>query len=260
MSEKQMLHFYSQQGEDIFIYKQLINKACPDGVFVEIGGYDGITYSNTKFFEDHLGFRGILIEPTKYYENMKNNRPNCDCYNVAVGYTNEPILFVGDNPCAGALETMSLDAIEYHHKTSDRYLVNADTFGNILHKSSLKYVDLMSIDVEGGEYMVLITMDWTIPVYIIIIECHLHDEEKNELCRKLLIEKGFTFFKGFCANEFWVNNNYFRKDLLYDKCITENIMEKHDLLFHFLANHCVKESFIAVDDNYLLEKIMKNEE
>jgi len=250
------INFYSQQGEDIFIYKHLINAICNDGIFVEIGGYDGVTYSNTKFFEDYLGFRGVLIEPTKYYENMKHNRPNCDCYKLAVGYTNEPILFVGDTPCAGALDTMSPDALVAHHTKSEKYLVEADTFGNILHKSNITYVDLMSIDVEGGEHMVLSTMDWNIPVYTIIIECNPQDKAKNELCRNLLTEKGFTFFKSFCGNEFWVNPNYPRKDRLYIEGNSEVAFKSYDLNFRHLAVHCLKEAFIAVDDKYLLEKTM----
>ena len=56
--------YYSQQGEDIYIYYNFINKICTDGIFIELGAMDGITYSNTKFFEDKLQFTGTLIEPT----------------------------------------------------------------------------------------------------------------------------------------------------------------------------------------------------
>jgi hypothetical protein len=61
-----MLTFYSQQGEDMYVYKKFINKVANDGIFVELGGLDGITYSNTKFFEDTLSFSGLLIEPTQH--------------------------------------------------------------------------------------------------------------------------------------------------------------------------------------------------
>jgi hypothetical protein len=36
--------FYSQQGEDVYIYKNFINKVSPDGIFVELGAMDGICY------------------------------------------------------------------------------------------------------------------------------------------------------------------------------------------------------------------------
>ncbi len=41
--------FYAQQGEDVYTLFNFINKVTPDGIFVEIGGFDGLTYSNTKF-------------------------------------------------------------------------------------------------------------------------------------------------------------------------------------------------------------------
>lgn len=55
------MNFYSQQGEDIYIYRNFINKQVPDGIFVELGAMNGVTYSNTKFFEDTLKMSGTLI-------------------------------------------------------------------------------------------------------------------------------------------------------------------------------------------------------
>ena len=76
--------FYSQLGEDLFIFKNFINKIVKDGIFIELGALDGIKYSNSKFFEDELGFTGILIEPTKNYQKLIINRPNCINLNIAI--------------------------------------------------------------------------------------------------------------------------------------------------------------------------------
>ena len=57
------LLFYSQQGEDELVYEKYINRRRLDGIYLELGALDGIRYSNTKFFEDELGFSGVLIEP-----------------------------------------------------------------------------------------------------------------------------------------------------------------------------------------------------
>ena len=66
--------FYSQHFQDFFIFRNFINQKC-DGIFVEIGGNDGNTYSNTKFFEDNLGFTGMLIEPhPEQFKNMKKKQ------------------------------------------------------------------------------------------------------------------------------------------------------------------------------------------
>uniref|UniRef100_A0A6C0HAN4 Methyltransferase FkbM domain-containing protein n=1 Tax=viral metagenome TaxID=1070528 RepID=A0A6C0HAN4_9ZZZZ len=101
-----MNYFYSQQGEDIYIYNNFINKIVPDGTFIELGAVDGVIYSNTKFFEDKLKFSGTLIEPTNQYANLIQNRPNCNCYNVAVNYTNEKVKFLGNFATAGLVPWM----------------------------------------------------------------------------------------------------------------------------------------------------------
>ena len=57
-----------------------------DGYFVELGANDGITQSNTKYFELHKGWTGVLIEPSPtQYAQLKKSRSkrskffNCAC-------------------------------------------------------------------------------------------------------------------------------------------------------------------------------------
>ena len=212
-----------------------------DGIFVELGAVDGLTYSNTKFFEDSLKFSGTLIEPTKQYLNLIQNRPNCKNYNIAVNYTKSKVKFLGDSFTAGLVETMDDKFKTHWHPESQEYYVDGEPFSDILHKSNLTYIDLLSIDVEGGEEVVLKTMDFTIPVYVICIELDGHNVEKDERCRQILINNGFYFDKRICINEFWVNHSYYRKELLYDnkKQPFRNMNELGN--FIFLAPHCAQE-------------------
>ena len=39
-------------------------------VYLEIGADDGVRFSNCKFFEDHLNWKGIAVEARK--KHMKN--------------------------------------------------------------------------------------------------------------------------------------------------------------------------------------------
>jgi hypothetical protein len=65
--------YYSQSQQDKFLYEKFF-KDKKDGVFVEIGAYNGIVYSNTKFFEE-LGWSGICIEPIEdVFKELKKNR------------------------------------------------------------------------------------------------------------------------------------------------------------------------------------------
>ena len=238
------MNYYSQQGEDIYINRNFINNQVPDGIFVELGAMNGITYSNTKFFEDTLKMSGTLIEPTNQYFELLNNRPNCKNYNTAVNYTKNKVKFLGDSATAGIVETMNENFKNNWHKNSFyEYYVDGEPFSNILNKSNITYIDLLTIDVEGGEEIVLKTMDFNIPVYLICIELDGYNIEKDERCRQILINNGFSFDRKICINEFWVNHNYYRKDLLYDNSIQKkSFTNLYELgIFHCLATHCVDE-------------------
>jgi FkbM family methyltransferase len=248
-----MSTFYSQQGEDVYIYYNFINKVAYDGIFVELGAMNGIVYSNTKFFEDRLKFTGSLIEPTKQYDELYKLRPKCKCYNYAVNYTKEKVKFLGDSATAGLVSTMSDKFKANWHKNSYEYYVDGKPMHEIMKQSSIDYIDLLTIDVEGGEQVVLETFDFKIPVYVICIELDGHNIEKDEKCRNFLLQIGFTFKKRFCINEFWVNENYFRKDLVYDKSITPKLFNSsiYELgNFPYLARHVVNEVQDALKSSY----------
>ena len=70
---------------------------------------------------------------------------------------------------------------------------------------NIKKIDLFSLDVEGGEFEVLNSFDWNIPVYIIIIEMAKHDLIKDEKCRDIMKLHGFVFDSIIGDNEVWIN-------------------------------------------------------
>src|SRR6202008_2120463 len=55
------------------------------GFFVEAGANDGVTYSNTLFFERFRGWRGLLVEPLpELAARCRKNRPRCLVENCAL--------------------------------------------------------------------------------------------------------------------------------------------------------------------------------
>ena len=217
-----MVILTAQFGEDMYIYNNFINQISPDGTFVELGAMDGITYSISYFFEKTLMFKGVLIEPTNQYNKLILNRPNAKCYNNAVYYTYEEKLFLGNGAVGGLVETMDDTFKTKHHKNSnDAYLVKCMPMRDIIKDSGLNYIDLLTVDVEGCELIVLETFDFTIPVYVIVIELDGHDKEKDQKCRDVLLKNGFIFDIRVNINEFWINKTYFRKDKLFNNTITK---------------------------------------
>ena len=92
--------------------------------------------------------------------------PNCNCYNVAVNYTNEKVKFLGNFATAGLVNTMDEKFKNIWHQDSSEYYVDGEPISEIIKKSNMKYIDLFTIDVEGGELVVLETMDFSIPIYL----------------------------------------------------------------------------------------------
>ena len=210
--------FYSQQGEDLLIYRNFINKNVEDGIFLELGACDGLRYSNTMFFEQFLGFNGILIEPVEeMYEKLNNNRPNNYLYQNAISNNKEDIEFLINGPVSGACLHMQNTFINSWHKNSIKRKIKTKKLSDIFNENNIKYIDFFSLDVEGSELDVLNTIDWSkISIYLICIELDNHNIEKNEKCKSILKNNGFIFKTKMCINEFWVNPKYERIDILFD--------------------------------------------
>jgi FkbM family methyltransferase len=237
-----MNSFYSQQGEDVYVLYNYINKRNPEGVFVELGGFDGLTYSNSKFFEDTLGFSGVLIEPTPQYAAMVKNRPKCKNYNLAVAGKHEMMMMIGDSAEAGLDDSMNPEFKQTRHQNSSSYLVEAKPFRDILKNSNITRIDLLIIDVEGGEIAVLETMDPSIPVYVIVIEMDSDTPKKNEECRVILRDYGFILDRALCGNEVWYNPQYPFIESVYFQCGPPSFKTITELgKFIYLESHCVKD-------------------
>lgn len=223
--KKNNMKFYSQQNEDSEIYNLFFkNQPIKNGFFIELGAYDGIFASNTKFFEDHLGFNGILIEPIpSAYKKLKRNRSNCITYNNIIT-TKKDVSFIGDSLTAGVKDTMS-DSHKNNWGLNNltEYKIETNRIDSIVKENDIKYIDFFSIDVEGGELEVLKTIDWRIPIWLILIEltpenidvtklpekiktAYLERIGKDNECRKILRENGFSFIKRIGGNDLWVNN------------------------------------------------------
>ena len=54
--------FHSQFEQDKFL-EQNIFKGYKNGFFIDVGAHNGISMSNTLFFEKENGWKGINIEP-----------------------------------------------------------------------------------------------------------------------------------------------------------------------------------------------------
>jgi FkbM family methyltransferase len=210
--------YYSQAGEDAFLNDNYF-KNKTNGIYIELGAMDGILYSNTKFFEDNLQWKGILIEPhPDNYELLKQNRPNNFLFNNLVSNSSEELEYKyfmnnssGVNYSGVSGATLTLPNEHYNnffnilHDPQCVTFIKPETLTNIINSTNINHIDLLSLDVEGHEYEVLLSYDFKIPIDVIMIETLGGSQiEKENMCYELLIKNGYKFDSNFKHNKVFI--------------------------------------------------------
>lgn len=204
--------YYSQCQEDVFLNENIF-KNKKNGIYIELGALDGVLFSNTKFFEDNLNWTGILIEPhPEKFQLLQKNRPNNFLFNDLISCYKEPLeyrYFINHHAAVSGVEnTLSQHHFDVYFNNENnkslpqnKIIINPTTFTEIVKKTKLTNIDLLTLDVEGHEYEVLQSWDFSIPINVILIEMLDVQPEKDELCRKILIKNNYKFICKYKHNE-----------------------------------------------------------
>ena len=89
-----LLTSYGQSNEDLFAEAHFFHN-LHNGTFLELGALDGNLYSNTKFFEDQRGWRGVLVEPNREeFEKIPFYRPEAIAVHAAICAQSRNVHFV----------------------------------------------------------------------------------------------------------------------------------------------------------------------
>jgi FkbM family methyltransferase len=199
--------YQAQHGEDRWLEGLFPGKR--DGVFVEVGAYDGVVLSNSYYFEG-LGWTGVLVEPdAAKAARCRASRPRSQIFEcAAVGSeTVQEISFyaVGDGQVYS-----TTNMTQEHRQRLDQYglsftdtRVKAMTLDRILEAAKLSRIDFVTIDVEEGELEVLRGFDlarWRPEAVMVETNSRFRSSE----IRRYFVERGYVFHYSIVNNDIYV--------------------------------------------------------
>lgn len=204
------MEYYSQYNQDFFVDSKLLNYK-ENGIFIDIGAWDGIRYSNSYFFEKNRNWTGVCVEPLPCeYKKLVNNR-KCTCLNLAIS-TNEGVEdFVRiDHPGGGGmLSGLANKYNKAHMKRVNNFKdkiqkikVECKTFNNLFETLGIFKIDYCSIDVEGPDFDILKSINFKkFDIKIFSIENNYKDK-----INKFLSSKNYSFVKKLGCDEIYLKN------------------------------------------------------
>lgn len=169
------MKYYSQAGEDLWI---LENLKPPIGTFCEVGAFDGVMSSNTLLFEE-LGWTGICIEADPFLaaQCQKNRKAVTWC--CAVGMETHGTFYIND-------QDRGLSGFERPGRPVQVLIRHLDWL------LGYKNVDLLSIDTEGTELEVWLSIGELRPRIVIMEYQTCNDPPKDKEIVEAMTRSGYV--------------------------------------------------------------------
>ena len=201
VAEDTPVKFYSQVGQDRFLLENFF-RGKRGGVFLDIGAYDGETFSNTAFFERSMGWTGLCVEPLpSAFATLKATR-RAIAENICLGDSEGEAEFIEADDCGGPNEKMfgglaahfdrrHIRRIDAMTRTRASWPVKVTRLSTLLAKHSLFDIDYCSIDTEGAELAILSAFD---PARFRISLFTIENNWDDERVTRLMDHKGYDVF------------------------------------------------------------------
>jgi FkbM family methyltransferase len=162
----QFPEYFSQFGQDHYLSKQLFENRR-NGVFVDVGAYDGVSGSNTLYFEKFLGWTGLCIEPDPAQFAKLARVRSSKCVQTCIADRNGSARFLRVNEgltMMGGLvdhfEAVDLKMVSERSSTSI-VEIPVRRLDAVLKEYGISAIDYLSIDTEGSELAILRSFDFS---------------------------------------------------------------------------------------------------
>lgn len=191
------VHF--SQGDQSELVDQIL-KERRDGFFIEAGGFDGESYSNSLFFERERNWTGIIIEPIpRHFSQILAKNRHAYALNACISRSKPAVVkFQVDNVFSGKLSGMPQPMKD--HMDNKRIFkkfayVPCFSINTILKAIEVNKVDYFSLDVEGGEPDVIESIDFdNFEFDVFTIECFSMQTAQKRMVERMKAH-GFNLYR-----------------------------------------------------------------
>ncbi len=205
---------YAQCGEDL-ILQYLFMVLCIDRVsYLDVGAHHPSYLSNTYLFYQNGG-RGICVEPDpSLFREFSRKRPHDTHLNCGVGVTTGMAEFFVMS--SSTLNTFSREEAERYQSYGQKRIlktinVELKTINEIIAQNFKKTPNLVSLDVEGLDYVILQNFDFSkFRPEAFCLETLTYTEDKSERklteIIKLMHENGYLTYADTYINTIFVDS------------------------------------------------------
>lgn len=162
--------YSSQCGQDKWL-SEVFYPGMRQGVFVDIGAHDGVSFSNTFFLESRMDWNGLAIEPLPdVFQKLSANRACVKvngCISAQIGHGkfrkisgySEMLSGLVDHYDPRHQERIARELRE-HGGNFEEISVRCYRLNDLLDEHGISDVHYLNIDVEGAEYDILKSIDF----------------------------------------------------------------------------------------------------
>jgi FkbM family methyltransferase len=156
--------YFSQFGQDRYLDQHVFTNKR-DGVFVDVGAYDGFSGSNTLFFEKFMGWTGLCIEPDPAQFAKISSYRSSDRVQACIADKEGAARFFsisdGLTMMGGLVDYFDPQDMKMISERSKTNIVELPTrrLETVLNERNINKIDYLSIDTEGSELAILKSFD-----------------------------------------------------------------------------------------------------
>lgn len=236
--------YYSQLGQDEIVECFFAANPPKNKVFIEVGAFDGVHYSNVRRLQESYGWSGLSIEPVeKNYDKLCKSYAEkpVTCVRCAVGksdgvaelnISSYPHLPDWGSDVATLSESETTRWQQLYGAIWHKEQVQVKTLTTILKEYNISSFDFLSVDAEGHDLDVLMGLDFSLyKPQMILVE---YNRDRQGIF-DLLTGNGYRLYHDNGQDLFMelVDHNIFKK-LLDIETLSRNGDSKHTITVEFI--------------------------